>query len=88
MNSIALRLLDTAASTVDRAFVAAIELRNRAARARAESLSHEDRLALLGRIQQAYGAPALITDPDAAPLRSSSMLRRERNCSALSWRKI
>jgi pimeloyl-ACP methyl ester carboxylesterase len=94
MNSIALRLLDTAASTVDRAFVAAIELRNRAARARADSLSHEDRLALLGRIQQAYGAPALITDPHAffpPPPAVSPRLRRVRSlrwggeCLELWW---
>ena len=94
MNSIALRLLDTAASTVDRAFVAAIQLRNRSARARAEALSHDDRLAALGRIQRVYGAPSLIADPQAffpAPPAVSPRLRRVRSlpwggeCLELWW---
>jgi pimeloyl-ACP methyl ester carboxylesterase len=94
MNPIALRLLDTAASTVDRAFVAAIQLRNRAARARAEALSHEDRLAALARIQQTYGAPSLVADPQAffpAPQAVSARLRRVRSlpwggeCLELWW---
>jgi len=84
MNPIALRLLGSAASTVDRAFVAAIQLRNRAARARAEALSHEERMAALGSIRDAYGAPALIADPSTffpVPPSVSPRLRRIRTLS-------
>ena len=38
------RLLFSAASTVDRAVVAAMQMRNRGVRARAEALSHDERL--------------------------------------------
>jgi pimeloyl-ACP methyl ester carboxylesterase len=85
MNALAQRLLDTAASTVDRAFVAAIQLRNRAARARAESLGHDERMAALARIEEVYGAPELITDAERffpAPPPVSPRLRRVR---ALPW---
>jgi pimeloyl-ACP methyl ester carboxylesterase len=85
MNPFALRLLGTAASTVDRAFVAAIQLRNRAARARAEALSHDDRLAALGRIEQAYGAPSLITDLHAFFPPPSAVSPRLRRVRSLSW---
>ena len=44
MNPFALRLLGSAASTVDRAFVAAMQMRNRRVRARAEALSHAERI--------------------------------------------
>jgi pimeloyl-ACP methyl ester carboxylesterase len=85
MNAFALRLIGSAASTVDRAFVAALQLRNRGARARAESLSHDERIDALARIRDAYGAPALITDPHAffpAPPPVSPRLRRVRS---LPW---
>jgi pimeloyl-ACP methyl ester carboxylesterase len=65
MNSIALRLLGSAASTVDHAFVAAFQMRNRKVRKGPESLSHQERMRSLGEIRAAYGAPELISDPDA-----------------------
>src|ERR1700722_18305849 len=65
MRPLALRLLDSAAATVDRAFVGAMQLRNRSARAAAESLSHADRMASLARIERTYGAPGLLANPDA-----------------------
>jgi pimeloyl-ACP methyl ester carboxylesterase len=49
---------------MDRAFVAAIELRNRKARARADEISHDDRIKLLAAVEDVYGAPELITQPD------------------------
>jgi pimeloyl-ACP methyl ester carboxylesterase len=65
MTPIALRLLGSAASTVDRAFVAALELRNRRARLRSDALSHAERMAGLGRVCEIYGAKNLIADPEA-----------------------
>jgi dienelactone hydrolase len=62
MNPIARRLLGSTASTMDRAFVAAIEMRNRKARARADQISHDDRLQLLAAVENVYGAPELITN--------------------------
>jgi pimeloyl-ACP methyl ester carboxylesterase len=64
MNSVTRRLLGSTASTMDRAFVAAIEMRNRKARARADLLSHDKRIELLGAVQSLYGAPELITQPE------------------------
>ena len=97
MNNVALRLLGSAASTVDRAFVAALQMRNRRVRARAESLSHEDRIASLARIQQTYGDPALISDraaffPPPSPalpvvrhVRALRELGARGECLELSW---
>ncbi len=65
MKPIALRLLGSAASTVDRAFVAALQMSNRRHRARAESLSHVERMESLAWIEQTYGAPELFTDRNA-----------------------
>ncbi|MGH7269464.1 MAG: alpha/beta hydrolase family protein [Polyangiaceae bacterium] len=65
MNSIALRLLGSTASTVDRAFVAAFQMRNRSARVREEAFSHAERLRALALIRDMYGAPELISDVNA-----------------------
>ena len=65
MNAMTLRLLHTASAGVDRAVVAAMELRNRGVRARAEAMSHEERMERLATIRELYGAPALVSDPDA-----------------------
>lgn len=59
------RLLGRAASTFDRAVVVAMEMRNRGVRARAESLSHGERMERLALIRDAYGAPELVSNPDA-----------------------
>ncbi len=94
MNSLALRLLGSAASTVDRAFVAAFQMRNRTARAREESLSHSDRIAALALIRETYGASELITDvhaffPLPPPVAPAARRVRELSwggaCVELSW---
>lgn len=59
------RLLSGAASTVDRAVVAAMQMRNRGVRSRAEAYSHEERMERLALIRETYGAPHLVTDADA-----------------------
>jgi pimeloyl-ACP methyl ester carboxylesterase len=64
MNFVTRRLLGSTASTVDRAFVAALEMRSRKSRARADALPHDQRIAMLAAIEQTYGAPELITDRD------------------------
>jgi pimeloyl-ACP methyl ester carboxylesterase len=64
MNPFALRLLGAAASTVDRAFVAAFQVRNRHMRSQAEALSHAERMSSLAWIRDMYGAPELFTDRD------------------------
>jgi pimeloyl-ACP methyl ester carboxylesterase len=65
MNQIALRLIGSCASTVDRAVVAAIQMRNRQVRRAAEALDHAQRLARLAEIRRAYGAPHLVDGTDA-----------------------
>jgi len=65
MSPIARRLLGSAASTFDRAVVAAIQMRNRSVRSRAEALSHEQRMERLALVGATYGAPELVADADA-----------------------
>jgi pimeloyl-ACP methyl ester carboxylesterase len=85
MNPIALRLIGSAASSVDRAFVAAFQLRNRSTRARAEALSHAERMASLAWIQQAYGAPELITEREAFFPTPAAVEPTERHVRELPW---
>jgi dienelactone hydrolase len=94
MNPLTLRLLGGAASAVDRAFVAAMEMRNRRVRARAEALSHTQRMESLARIQDTYGGPELIADPSAffpspGPVAPSLRVVRELpwggECVEVSW---
>jgi pimeloyl-ACP methyl ester carboxylesterase len=94
MNPLALRLLGSAASTVDHAFVAAFQMRNRRVRKGPESLNHAERLAVLAEIREAYCAPELIANPNAyfAPPpavrpheRRVGRGRGERQCIELSW---
>jgi len=65
MNIVTRRILGSTASTVDRAFVLALEMRNRKSRARADALSHDERIAILGSIEATYGAPELLSNRDA-----------------------
>jgi dienelactone hydrolase len=94
MNPLALRLLGSAASAVDRAFVAAMQMSNRRVRARAESLSHAERIESLARIEKTYGDPELFTDraaffPPPTPLVPTARHVRELpwggECVELSW---
>jgi pimeloyl-ACP methyl ester carboxylesterase len=94
MNPLALRLLGGAASAVDRAFVVAMEMSNRRVRARAEALSHAQRMESLARIQKTYGGPELFADPTAffpSPAPVAPSLRVVRGlpwggeCVELSW---
>jgi pimeloyl-ACP methyl ester carboxylesterase len=94
MNPLALRLLGSAASTVDHAFVAAVQMRNRHVRRGPESLKHEERLAVLAEIREAYCAPELIVDPNAYFVPPAAVVPRERrigkprggaHCIELSW---
>jgi pimeloyl-ACP methyl ester carboxylesterase len=87
-------LLGSAASTVDRAFVGALQLRSRGKRAIAESLPHAERMASLARIERTYAAPEHFTDPEAffpRPAQVTPALRRVRDlpwggeCLELSW---
>jgi pimeloyl-ACP methyl ester carboxylesterase len=48
------RLLGSAAATFDRAVVAAMQIKNRSVRARAERLSHDERIARLAEIRAEY----------------------------------
>jgi pimeloyl-ACP methyl ester carboxylesterase len=94
MNPLALRLLGGAASAVDRAFVAAMEMRNRRVRARAEALSHAQRIESLAQIQETYGGPELFADasaffPSPGPVATSLRVVRELpwggECVEVSW---
>ena len=96
MSPIARRLLGSAASTVDRAVVAAIQMRNRTVRSRAEAMSHDERMEKLALIRQTYGAPDLLARLDAffppPPVRAAAPhVRHVRRllwggeCVALSW---
>ncbi|HTB71686.1 MAG TPA: hypothetical protein VK762_00520 [Polyangiaceae bacterium] len=94
MNPLALRLLGGAASAVDRAFVAAMQMSNRRVRARAESLSHAERIESLEWIQKTYGAPELFADrsaffPPPPPVSATARAVRELpwggECVEMSW---
>jgi len=94
MNPLALRLLGTAASTVDQAFVAAVQLHNRRVRKGPESLNHEERLAALAEIRAEYCTPEVIAHPDTYFVPPPAVSPRERairrlreggQCIELSW---
>jgi predicted alpha/beta hydrolase family esterase len=79
------RLLGAAASTVDLAFVAAMQLRNRRVRRRSESLSHTERIEALGRVRATYGAPELVDHPEAFFPAPPPVAPNERHVRALPW---
>jgi pimeloyl-ACP methyl ester carboxylesterase len=85
---IARRLIGSAAATVDRAVVAALQMANRKVRRGPESLSHGERLATLALIRDAYSTPELVADPDVffpQPPHPSRLAVREGPARALSW---
>jgi len=82
--SLSTLLLDNAAAALDRAVVLAIQRRNRRSQARAEVLSHDERMVRLAEIREAYGEPALLGTPDAyfvPPPKVSPTLRPVRSLS-------
>jgi pimeloyl-ACP methyl ester carboxylesterase len=85
MKPIALRLLGSAASTVDRAFVAGMQARNRRVRMRSEALSHAERIAALGRASATYGSPELIANPEAFFPAPPPVRPDERRVRHLPW---
>ena len=85
MSPIARRLLSGAASTVDRAVVAAMQMRNRGVRSRAEAMSHDERLERLALIRATYGAPELVANPDAFFVPPPAVSPRVRTVRRLPW---
>jgi pimeloyl-ACP methyl ester carboxylesterase len=57
-----LRVVGSTAGLVDRAIVVAMKARGRNERARADAMSHADRIAVLTEIHAAYGGEALVSD--------------------------
>jgi pimeloyl-ACP methyl ester carboxylesterase len=83
--SLSTLLLDNAAAALDRAVVLAIQRRSRRVQARAEVLSHDERMVRLAEIREAYGAPALLETPDTyfvRPPQVSPTLRPVRSLSS------
>jgi pimeloyl-ACP methyl ester carboxylesterase len=85
MTPLARRLIGSAAATVDRAVVAAFQMRNRGVRARAESFSHDERLSRLARLREVYSSGELISDPNAYFPAPPSIAPRERRVRDLPW---
>jgi pimeloyl-ACP methyl ester carboxylesterase len=79
------RLLFSAAATVDRAVVAAMQMRNRGVRARAEALSHEERLERLAVIHGEYGALELVRRPEVFFVPPPAVTPRVRGVRRFSW---
>lgn len=79
------RLLRTAASTVDRAVVAAIQLSNARVRAQAEAMPHAERIEKLALVREMYGSPELLSDRDAFFPRPAAVRPRVRHVRALAW---
>ncbi|MGH7439354.1 MAG: alpha/beta fold hydrolase [Polyangiaceae bacterium] len=85
---IARRIIGSAAATVDRAVVAALQMANRKVRKGPESLSHAERLSTLALIRDVYSTPALVGDPAAffpSPPDPGALGVRERPLRALPW---
>jgi hypothetical protein len=79
------RLIGSAAATVDRAVVAAMQMRNRGVRARAEAFPHEERMKRLALVRDAYGAPELFDRPDTYFVPPPAVRPRVRPVRALPW---
>lgn len=79
------RVLSSAAATVDRAVVAAMQLRNRGVRARAEAYSHDERIQRLAHVREIYGARRLVDDPDAFFVPPPLVSPRQRTLRRTEW---
>jgi pimeloyl-ACP methyl ester carboxylesterase len=64
LRPIAKRLIGSAAATVDRAIVAALQVANRRLRRGPEALSHEERMERLAMIRDAYSTPDIVAHPE------------------------
>jgi pimeloyl-ACP methyl ester carboxylesterase len=85
---LARRIIGSAAATVDRAVVAALQVANRKVRRGPESLSHAARLSTLELIREAYGTPELLADPEAffpPPPDLGSLAVHERPVRRMPW---
>src|SRR5579863_7289514 len=85
MSAISRRLLSGAAATVDRAVVAAMQMRNRGVRSRAEAMPHAERLERLALIGATYGAPELVARPDTFFVPPPAVSPRVRTVRRLPW---
>jgi pimeloyl-ACP methyl ester carboxylesterase len=85
MHLLSRRLLSGAAATVDRAVVAAMQMRNRGVRSRAEAYSHEERLERLAHVRETYGAPHLVASPEAYFAPPPAVTPRVRSLRRLAW---
>jgi predicted alpha/beta hydrolase family esterase len=82
------RIIGSAAATVDRAVVAALQMANRKVRRGPESLTHSERMSTLALIRDTYSTPELVDDPAVffpAPPVAASLGVRERPVRALPW---
>ena len=76
-----LRVVGSTAGLVDRAVAVAMQARGRNERARADAMSHADRIAALAEVHASYGGDALVADPSRffpAPGTVELSLRRMR----------
>jgi pimeloyl-ACP methyl ester carboxylesterase len=78
-------LLGSAAATVDRAVLAALQMRNRRIRARAEGLSHRERMEALAAIRSAYCRAEFLANPDAYFSKPGPVIPRESAVRDLPW---
>jgi len=83
------RLIGSAAATVDRAIVATLQLANRRVRRGPEALSHEERIARLALIRDAYSTPGLVASPERyfprPDVRAVEATLRQRPLRPLPW---
>ena len=85
MNPVARHLLRTAAAGVDRAVVAAMQMRNRGVRSRAETMPHDERMERLAAVRAMYGAPELVSDPAAFFPKPAGVRPEVRHVHDLPW---
>jgi len=85
MSSLALRLLGSAASTVDRAVVAAFGMGDRRGRSAVAALSHEEKLVRLAQVRDTYGTARFVADADAYFVPPPRLVPRERRVRDLPW---
>jgi dienelactone hydrolase len=78
-------LLDTAAASVDRAVVVAMQMRGRSVRGRAEAMPHEKRMERLALIGETYGAEELVAHPESFFVPPPAVRPDVRTVKRLPW---